>query len=184
MADKLKEIPGKILEWWNKFTSRQKTIIIGIAAVVIFTFAIIIYTFTRPQYTKLGTYESSTTSAEIVKILDDAGITHRESADALTVEVLANQISQANLAIASQGYSPDIPDYNTYVKGGMSTTSAEMNNQYKVYLEKYMEYMFSQMEPVKSATVMLTLAQNTGRLSETKQESYAYIQVKIGRAHV
>ena len=72
MADKLKEIPGKVLGWWNKFTSRQKTIIIGIAAVVIFTFAIIIYTFTRPQYTKLGTYESSTTSAEIVKILDDA----------------------------------------------------------------------------------------------------------------
>lgn len=179
MADKLKEIPGKILGWWNKFTSRQKTIIIGIAAVVIFTFAIIIYTFTRPQYTKLGTYESSTTSAEIVKILDDAGITHRESADALTVEVLANQISQANLAIASQGYRPDIPDYNTYVKGGMSTTSAEMNNQYKVYLEKYMEYMFSQMEPVKSASVMLTLAQNTGRLSETKQESYAYIQVTV-----
>ena len=29
MADKLKEIPAKILEWWNKFTTRQKSIIIG-----------------------------------------------------------------------------------------------------------------------------------------------------------
>ena len=27
MADKLKEIPAKILEWWNKFTTRQKSII-------------------------------------------------------------------------------------------------------------------------------------------------------------
>ena len=27
MAEKLKELPGKALEWWNKFTSRQKTII-------------------------------------------------------------------------------------------------------------------------------------------------------------
>ena len=41
MADKLKEIPAKILEWWNKFTTRQKSIIVGAAAVVIFAFAII-----------------------------------------------------------------------------------------------------------------------------------------------
>ncbi|MFR1545550.1 MAG: hypothetical protein ACLST2_00955 [Waltera sp.] len=34
MADKLKEIPAKILEWWNKFTTRQKSIIVGAAAVV------------------------------------------------------------------------------------------------------------------------------------------------------
>ena len=33
MADKLKEIPAKILEWWNKFTTRQKSIIVGAAAV-------------------------------------------------------------------------------------------------------------------------------------------------------
>ena len=39
MADKLKEIPAKILEWWNKFTTRQKSIIVGAAAVVIFAFA-------------------------------------------------------------------------------------------------------------------------------------------------
>ena len=99
MAEKLKELPGKALEWWNKFTSRQKTIIIAIVAIVIFTFAIIVYTFSRPQYTRLGTYESSKTAAEIVKILDDAGITHKESTDAMTIDVLTSQLSQANLAI-------------------------------------------------------------------------------------
>ena len=25
MADKLKEIPAKILEWWNKFTTRASS---------------------------------------------------------------------------------------------------------------------------------------------------------------
>ena len=37
MAEKLKEILGKILAWWNKFTSKQKTIIIAITAIVILT---------------------------------------------------------------------------------------------------------------------------------------------------
>ena len=48
MADKLKEIPAKILEWWNKFTTRQKSIIVGAAAVVIFAFAIIMYVMSKP----------------------------------------------------------------------------------------------------------------------------------------
>lgn len=43
MADKLKEIPAKILEWWNKFTTRQKSIIIGAAAVVIFALSIAVF---------------------------------------------------------------------------------------------------------------------------------------------
>ena len=57
MADKLKEIPAKILEWWNKFTTRQKSIIIGAAAVVIFAFAIIMYVMSKPQYVRLVTCE-------------------------------------------------------------------------------------------------------------------------------
>ena len=35
MADKLKEILNKILEWWNKFSAKQKTFIISSAAGVI-----------------------------------------------------------------------------------------------------------------------------------------------------
>ncbi len=59
MADKLKEIPGKILEWWNKFTSKQKTILIATIAVAVFTVVIVTYTFTRPEYTKIGTYSNT-----------------------------------------------------------------------------------------------------------------------------
>ena len=53
MPEKLKEILGKIKEWWGKFTARQRTIIIAIAAVVIFTLVIIVYVISRPKYIKL-----------------------------------------------------------------------------------------------------------------------------------
>ena len=177
MADKLKEIPGKILEWWNKFTSRQKTIIIAIAAVVVFTFAIVVFTFTKPNYTRLGSYENSSTAAKVVEILDGAGVTHRESADALTVEVLTTQLAQANLAIAAEGYVPDgMPKYSDSVEIGMSTTSADRNNQYQEYLGEYMAGMFVAGSPlVKEAWVQVTLAHDSGRLSDTRQESYASI---------
>ena len=45
MAERLKAIQAKLLEWWNQFTSKQKTIIVIMGAVVIFTFAILLYIF-------------------------------------------------------------------------------------------------------------------------------------------
>ena len=78
MADKLKEIPAKILEWWNKFTTRQKSIIVGAAAVVIFAFAIIMYVMSKPQYVRLITCETTSQASEIIDTLDSAGIAHKE----------------------------------------------------------------------------------------------------------
>ena len=55
MPDKIKEILEKVLAWWNKFTTKQKTIIIGVTAVVIFTFAMLISVFTKPVATARAT---------------------------------------------------------------------------------------------------------------------------------
>ena len=35
MADKLKELQAKVLEWWNRYTSKQKTIFIAITTAII-----------------------------------------------------------------------------------------------------------------------------------------------------
>ena len=43
MPDRIKKILDKVLAWWNKFTTKQKTIIVGASAAVIFTFAILIW---------------------------------------------------------------------------------------------------------------------------------------------
>ena len=179
MADKLKEILGKVLEWWNKFTSRQKTIIIAIAAVVIFTFAIVIYTFSRPQYVRLDTYEDSATAAKIVEILEEAGITHQESADARTVEVLRSQLPQANMAIASEGYVPGSLKYGDVVESGMSTTSADRENQYTVFRQKELENMFAGTMPIKDVKVQLKRQSSSGRLTDMDAEDSAYIQVTV-----
>lgn len=181
MADKLKEIPGKILKWWNKFTNKQKTIIVAMAAAVIFTFVIIMYTFSRPQYIELGTYESRESAAKIIDILNEAGITHRESADARTVEVLVSQESQANYALGAAGYVPDSLSYSSFVETSMSTTSADRENMYKDYLQKELENAFMMSTPVKKVTVLIERPSQTGTLSSAaqKQEASAYIHVDV-----
>ena len=59
MVDRLKELLQKIQEWWNKFTAKQKTIIISVTAGVIMALAILATVLTRPQYETLITCEST-----------------------------------------------------------------------------------------------------------------------------
>ena len=60
ILDYLKSLPPKFMEWWNKFTSKQKTAIIAIALGVIVAFAILITVVTRTQYVVLMTCTDTT----------------------------------------------------------------------------------------------------------------------------
>ena len=179
MADKLKEIPAKVLEWWNKFTARQKTIIIGIGAVVIFTFAIIIYVFSQPQYSRLIDCETTADAAEVIDILDGAGIAHRESSDGLKIDVETSQLSSANVALGSAGYVPDDYSPEDALSGGMSTTASDKEKLWGVYLENQLSKDLTNLSNVKSATVRLHIPDQDGTLIAQQQESSAFIQLEL-----
>ena len=179
MADKLKEIWAKIQEWWNRFTTKQKTIIIVIAATVIFAFVIVVYAVSRPQYTKLGTYANTSESAEVVDILDGAGITHRESDDALTIEVVTDQLYQANLALGSAGIVSDRLKYDDVVSNSMSATSADKERQWQLYLQQELELTLKAQNSVKSATVILDIPSRNGTLASQQEEASAFITLEL-----
>ena len=43
MGERIRELPAQILEFWNRFNSKQKTIIIAVALAVIVTAIIFIF---------------------------------------------------------------------------------------------------------------------------------------------
>lgn len=179
MADKLKEIPSKILEWWNKFTTRQKSIIIGAAAVVIFAFAIIMYVMNKPQYVSLITCDTTAQASEIIDTLDSAGIAHKESNDGLKIEVESSKQSAANLALGSAGYMPDELKLSDYLGNSMSTTATDKERLYNSYLEKYITETIEAQSAVKSANVHLSFPKDNGTLAAQKEEASAFIQLEL-----
>jgi flagellar M-ring protein FliF len=179
MADRLKEIPAKILAWWNKFTTRQKSVIIGIAAAVIFTFAIFVYVISRPQYTRLVDCETAAETAEIIEILDSNSIAHKESTDGLKVDVETSQISAARIAIAASGYVADGYSIDDALSGSFTTTSSDTEKRYKLYLEKKLEGDLEAMPAIKDARVSLNIPSQDGTISSQKEESSAYIQLEL-----
>ncbi|MCM1044563.1 MAG: flagellar M-ring protein FliF [Candidatus Gastranaerophilales bacterium] len=178
MVDRLKEIPAKILAWWKQFTSRQKSVIVGIAAAIIFAFVIIFVVLSRTEYSRLTTCESTADAAEIVEILDAAGIKHRESSDGLRIDVETSQLSAANLAIGSAGFVPDGFKYDDYMSSGLTSTSTDSARRYAEYLsDKFANTLTSSIDSVLSARVHIDLANNDGTLLAQTKESYVYIQL-------
>ena len=179
MADRLKELLAKVLEWWNKFTAKQKTIIVSGAAIVVFTIAIIIYVFTRPQYVEIMTCENTAEAAEVVEILNSAGVTHRESVDGRTIEVEKSQQSVASIALGSAGFVPDALNPDVYFSTSMATTSSDRERLWQLYLQDNLAFMFSSLDFVRSATVQLDLPLQNGTLMARQEEAFAYIQLDL-----
>ncbi len=178
MMERIREIPQKILEWWNKFSSKQKTIIVSVTAGVIVAFAILITILTRPVYEILVTTESTKETSQITAILDGESINYQTSDDGLQIKVLKSQASQARLLLGAN----DIPaagyDLSNVTGGGLSATESDKQKQYKLYLESLMETDLQGMANIKRATVQLNLPQNDGTLIAKQEDSSAAIWIE------
>ncbi|MEG1847789.1 MAG: flagellar M-ring protein FliF C-terminal domain-containing protein [Lachnospiraceae bacterium] len=179
MVDKLKAIPAKIMEWWNKFTSKQKTIIICGSAGVVFAFAILITVLTRPQYELLATCESTKEASVVKELLDGEKLTYKVSDDGLVITILKSQLSDANLLLGANDIPVAAYDMENVFKGGFSTTEADKQKRYKLYCEGQLEEDLMAYSFVQSASVQISVPEDDGTLIKEEEESFASIILGI-----
>ena len=84
MPDRLKAILEKIKEWWLKFTTKQKTLLISITAVVILALVILAVVMTKPTMVQLITCEDATQASSVKDLLDGNSIDYEVSSDGMT----------------------------------------------------------------------------------------------------
>ena len=179
MPDRIKEILAKIRDWWNKYTTRQKTMIVVIAATVIFAFAILIYVLTRPTYVVLMRCDNAKQSSEVIEILNSNSIENKTDAQALTISVLEKDKSAATLALAAGGFVADEYNAQDYINTSMSATASDKAKLWNSGIQKKMENDFASLSNVKKARVTLHIPEQKGTLSSEAQESSAYIQLEL-----
>lgn len=182
MGDRFKNIPKKIQGFWNKFDIKQKTLIIGIGAVVILTFSILAYVLTRPTMVTLVTCESTAEAAEVKELLEGEGIGLKVSDDGLRISVNKKDISEANLLLGSNNIPTDQYSIDNVFDGGFSTTESDKTKKYKLYLEEKIKSDLESIESVKSATVQLSVPENDGTIIAQEKDTYASIMLNLNRA--
>lgn len=179
MVDKLKELLQKVIDWWNKFTAKQKTVIVSVAAGVILALAILVTVLTRPQYETLITCTSTKEASEITALLEGDSVEYQITDDGLIISVKKEDLAQATLLLGANDYPADSYSLESALSGGFSTTEADKKKTYQLYQESHLQEIMAANEYVRAAYVTLSIPDDDGTLLSTKEESYASVMLDL-----
>lgn len=180
MADRIKGLLDKLLEWWNKFSTKQKTFIISAGAGIILAFAILITVLTRTQYIVLANCETTKEASEIVALLDGEGLNYEVSDDGLQIKVDKEQQSDASLLLGANNIQAATYTIDNVTDGGFSTTESDKQKRYELYLEtRLANDIIGKFTSVKSAVVDLYIPEQDGTLIASEEESSAWIVLEL-----
>lgn len=180
LIGRLRELANRILEWWNRFTAKQKTLLIGGMAVVIVAIVAVVTVLTKPQYVLLRECETAAEAAEVKTLLDDEEMKYTVSDDALTFRILSEQQSDARMLLASNNIQAASYGIDKVTEGSFSTTESDKQKRNVVYLQDYLANdMIKNFSAVKSARVKLDIPENDGTLLSTEEESYAWVLLEL-----
>lgn len=180
LLERLKELGNRILEWWNRFTAKQKTLIVAGIAVVILAIVIVVSKLTQPQYILLRECESTAEAAEVRDLLEEESLHYTISDDGLTVKILKDEVSDAQLLLGANNIKAAGYGIENVVDGNFSTTESDKQKKYKVYLEDSLARDFlEKFSAVKSASVKLNIPENDGTLLSREEESSATIVLEL-----
>jgi len=154
MQERIKELPKKFLEYWNKWTSKQKTIIISVIAVVIVMIAIFVMVLGRTKYTELSKFDDTKTASQVVSLLKENTIETKLSSDNLTVMVDEKKYMDAVMIVSvsdmvETGFSVD-----DLLNNDLTTTNKEYLTKNHLYVSSTIEnYLIKYTPGVVDATV-------------------------------
>ncbi len=179
LIERLRELLNRIMEWWNRFSAKQKTLIVTGIALVVLAIVVIVSRLTQPQYVLLKECENTKEAAEVRDLLEEEELKYTISDDGLTIQVLRDQISDANLLLGANNIQSAEYGIDNVVDGSFSTTESDKQKKYIVYLEDSLERDIAKFEAVKNANVRLDIPEDDGTLIAEEQESSAWVLLEL-----
>ncbi len=180
MPERIKAIWQRILDWWNQFTARQKTLIIGASTVVLLTIIILVSVLNQPQYILLANANSTKEASQIKELLDSNAVNYKMSDDGLEFKVLKKDQASANLLLGANDIQSYAYSIDNVTEGSFSTTESDKQKKYVLYLESRLEQDFiAKFDAIESANVKLHIPDNDGTLIGNQEDSSAWILLNL-----
>lgn len=179
MPEKLKQILDKIANWWKKFSTKQKTLIISIAAVVVVALAILVAVMSKPTMITLISCESATQASSVKELLDGEGINYELSQDGLTFTVDEKDEANASILLGSNDIPTEGYSIDQVFDGSFSTTEADKTKKYQLYLENKFAEQLATLSNVEKASVSLSIPEDDGTIISQGMDTYASVILKL-----
>lgn len=173
--DQLIAIKDKIVAFWNKYTTRQKTVIICVVLAVFFALVLLSYFLTRPVYTHLATFSDAGLASTLSEALDGKNIKYKMDTDAsgtTSFEVEQSDYSEAVLAMGANGIVDKEMTWETALESDMTTSSLEKHTKITLALQSSIKENLLNFAGVQDATVIVDRPEDDKTfISATKEAS-------------
>ena len=180
MPEKIKELLNKVMEWWNKFSAKQKTFIVAAGAGVVLAISILLTVLMQPQYIQLLVCEDTKEASEVSDLLTEAGLDFKISDDGLQIKVNKKQQSDARLLMGANNIQAADYTIQDVTEGSFTVTESDKQRKNEYWLEtRLANDMISRFSSVKSAVVDLYIPEQTGTLIASEEESSAWVLLEI-----
>ncbi len=179
MQERIRQLLDKLKEWWNKFTTRQKTLIISVSAAVVVAIVVVIWLLNVPKYQTLIECTTPAETGTVRDLLDEEGIPYQISEDGLIIKVEQSRMSDATILLGSNDIPTSGYDLENVFSGGFSSTESDKQKRYQLYLEKHIAEDLEQQENINKVTINLNLPDNDGTLLSKEEEAYASIMLTL-----
>lgn len=180
MQDRFKQLLNKILEMWNKYTKKQKTIILSTVGAVVIMLLLLAYFFGRTTYTRWRTFEDVGVAKSVDQLLTESGIAHRIADDSVTIYVDSSKTVEANYAIVGSSLMEEgRVTLEDLLKSDMSTTNYEKNIKSAEYTMAELESYIEEIDGVDKAQVRYVPIDRTSTILDENKEIQCSIFLTI-----
>ena len=177
-----RSIPRRFLDWWEKFSKRQKLIISALALLTVIAFVALIIWLTKPEYVTIHTASSAKEANEVIGLLTGDDIEYKTSEDGLQIQIKRGDYTKAVLLLGSNSISTDNFSIDNVTDGGFFSTESDTQKRYIVYLEQELETNLEGQDFVRRADVKLHIPEENGTLIAQNKESYAAVTLELSDA--
>lgn len=176
MPEQLQKILNRISDWLKKFSTKQKILLGSIAAAVLLALVLLALIVGRPNMQLLTECASTAEAGEVKSLLDSDGtIPYEMSQDGLKFYVDEKNMAAASILLGTNGIPSEGPDIESVFSGGFSSTEADKNKRYKLYLEEYYADHLEALSNVEEAWVTLDIPTDDGTILAREQDAYASV---------
>lgn len=185
MMDQLIAIKDKILEFWNRYTTKQKTVIICVIAAIFFLIVLLAYFLTRPVYDDLVTLGGKTAS-EFAEALDGEGIRYEKISDSngnTQFRVEHSQYSNAVLLMGANKVTTEGMTWDEAFDTDMTTSKMEKDTRATLALQSSIRTGLLTFDGVEDATVYLNRPTDDGTIFAQKQETAVSVSLQLKQGY-
>lgn len=181
ILDWLKSMKDKIVDFWNKYTAKQKTVIVCVVLAIFLAMVLLVYFLTRPVYVQFLTIDDTKTASQMVDALDEAEIPNQveTQGEQTIIKVKQEYFTDATLLIGSDESFSSEMTWDNALQSDMSSTSEQRQTKIKLALQNSIAKGLCKFDGVKSATVFIDQPEDDGTYAASQKETAVSVNLEL-----